>query len=191
MAKETLFRILMRQPWWVTLLVALSFYGIGHLVFPPIAPFLALPFFVFAIYIAWTQARHGSPVDAGKRLDELREMSWEGFSAILAAAYRNQGYEVTSSDGAGYDFRLVKNGRVTLLQCRRWKVNQVGAGQVRELTDAIRRAEAYNGVCVSAGVFSEPARKLAAAEPVTLVAGTELVALSAQGRKKPLWRFVR
>ena len=50
MAQETLFNILLRQPWWVTLLVAVAFFAIAHVVFPPIAPFFALPFVVLVVY---------------------------------------------------------------------------------------------------------------------------------------------
>ncbi len=191
MAKETLFRILMRQPWWVTLLVALAFFGIAQVVFPPVAPFVALPFFLLSIYIAYTQWGRGAPANTGERLEALRAMSWESFSATLTEAYRQQGYAVAPADGPGYDFKLTKGGRLTLLQCRRWKVNQVGAAPVRELADAIARNEAYNGVCLAAGEFSAPARKLATSEPVTLIEGAELVALAGRARKKRLWRFVR
>lgn len=191
MAKETLFRILMRQPWWVTLLVAFAFFAIARLVFPPVAPFIALPFLVLTLYIAYTQWGRGAPADAGERLDALRAMSWESFSATVTQAYRKQGYEVTPSDGPGYDFKLTKGARVTLLQCRRWKVNQVGAGPVRELADAIASNEAYNGVCLSAGEFSAPAHKLTVSEPITLINGVDLVKLAARARKKRLWRFVR
>lgn len=191
MAQETLFRILMRQPWWVTLLVALALFGIAQAVFPPVAPFIALPFFVLTGYIAYAQWGSGGPSDAGERLAALRAMSWENFSSTVTAAYRRQGYEVEPSDGGGFDFKLSKGGRVTLLQCRRWKVNQVGAAPVRQLADAVERNEAYRGVCLAAGEFSAPAHKIAAAEPVSLIAGAELVELVGPLKKPWRWRFVR
>jgi restriction system protein len=177
MAQETLFNILLRQPWWVTLLVAVAFFAIAHVVFPPIAPFFALPFVVLAGYIAYRQRGGRSPVDADERLAALRAMSWDEFSAIMADAYRRNGYAVKSARNRAYDFTLSKDGRVTLLQCRRWKVNQVGVAPVRELADAVSREEAYKGICVAAGAFSEPARRLTSSEPVTLVSGLELVKL--------------
>jgi restriction system protein len=191
MAQETLFQILLRQPWWVTLLVACGMFGVAYWVFPPVAPFFALPFVVLSGYIAYTQWGTGAPSDAGERLTAIRAMSWETFSGTVIDAYRRQGYEVTPSDGSGFDFKLSKDGRLTLLQCRRWKVNQVGAAPVRELADAVDRSEAYQGVCLAAGEFSEPARKVAAGEPVNLIGGPDLVELLARARKKRLWRFVR
>ncbi|MGZ8269155.1 MAG: restriction endonuclease [Burkholderiales bacterium] len=181
-----MFQLLLRQPWWVTVLVAFAIFWVGYAVFPPIAPFVASPFVLLGGYIAFKQWRSGVPSDPAQQLKSLREMSWENFSAVVSEAYRRQGYQVTPSNEQAYDFSLSKSGRVTLLQCRRWKVNQVGAGPVRDLAQAVDRKNAYKGICLAAGEFSAPARKVAAAEPVELVTGTELAALL-----KPLTRSRR
>jgi restriction system protein len=184
MAQQTLFHILRRQPWWISVLVAFVLFWIAHSIFPPIAPFVAAPFVVLAVYIAVVQWRGGAPVDVGARLAELRAMSWETFSAAVADAYRKQGYAVSPSEGAGYDFKLVKGSELLLVQCRRWKVNQVGAAPVRELAVAVDRHEARRGICLAAGEFSAPARAVAASEPVTLLSGLELVELIGTPTKK-------
>ena len=177
MAQETLFRILLRQPWWVTLLVAIVLFAVTRMIFAPVAPFVALPFAGLSLYIAYRQMRGSAPANADERLAALRAMSWEEFSDLVNAAYTRHGYHVASAERPGYDFTLTKGSRITLLQCRRWRVNQVGVGPVRELARAVEREEATNGICISAGAFSEPARKLVATEPVTLVSGGELVEL--------------
>ena len=177
MAQDTLFNILRRQPWWISVLVAFVLFWIAHAIFPPIAPFIALPFAVLAIYIAILQLRRGAPADVGARLAELRAMSWETFSAAVTDAYRRKGYVVSPAESGGYDFKLAKGAEVILLQCRRWKVNQVGAAPVRALAAAVDRHDARRGICISAGEFSAPARAIAADEPVTLLSGTELIEL--------------
>ena len=48
--KESLFQILSRQPWWITLLVAFGLFWIAYAIFPPVAPFVALPFLVLGLY---------------------------------------------------------------------------------------------------------------------------------------------
>ena len=185
-AKESLFSILSRQPWWLTLLVAFGLFWVAYAIFPPVAPFVALPFLVLGMYFGFVQLRHGPVGNVGERLTALRAMPWEVFSAELTRAYRKQGYTVLPSEGRGYDFKLVKEGRTTLLQCRRWKLNQVGESQVRELAQAVEREDAGRGICLSAGEFSAPARKLAAGEPLTLISGVELARLVPQ-RKKWKW----
>src|SRR5688572_28680094 len=182
--KKTLFDILSRQPWWVTLLVALGVFWIAYGIFPPIAPFMALPFVVLAAYVAFKQIRSGSPTAAYERLQELREMSWEAFSGLVADAYRKRGYNVAPAGAAGYDFRLTKDGQTTLLQCRRWKVNQVGEGPVRDLAKAVEKSDASRGICLTGGDYSVNARKLAAGEPVTLLGGGDLVELVGKGKRR-------
>src|SRR5688572_29315902 len=186
MAKDTLFHILSRQPWWFTFLVAFALYWVAYAIFPPVAPFIVVPFVLLGGYIAFMQWRTGVPGNSAERLAELRAMPWDTFSAAATDAYRKQGYTVLPSDGRGYDFKLVRDGRTTLLQCRRWKVNQVGEGPVRELALAVAQTEAARGICLSGGDFSAPARKFAAGEPLTLVSGielTELVRVPKKGRK--------
>lgn len=184
MAKRSLFSILSEQPWWVSALVAAVVFAIVQLFFPPLAPFVALPFIAVAAYVAWKQLRSKSPVDAAERLAALREMPWENFGLIISESYRRQGYAVEESGSSAFDFKLSKNGRITLAQCRRWKVNQVGAGPLRELYKAVTRLEAYNGVCIAAGEFSANAREFAAGKPITLLTGAALVELVGTIEKK-------
>lgn len=184
MARETLFRILSRQPWWLTLLVAVLIFSIVQLIYPPLAPFVALPFAAVAAFLAWRQLRAGPPVNVEQRLAALRAMPWENFSLVVSEAYRRRGYAVEESKSGAYDFRLAKKGQITLVQCRRWKVNQVGAGSLRELADAIETEGAYNGVSITTGEFSGNAWKFAAGKPITLLSGSPLVELVGSIEKK-------
>jgi restriction system protein len=174
---ESLFQILLRQPWWVSLLVAVAIFAVAQAIFPPVAIFAALPFALLCAFIAYKQWRSGAAVGTGERLGALREMDWERFSTVIADAYRRRGYAVQPAEAAGYDFRVTLTGRVTLLQCRRWKVNQVGVGPLRELALAVEREDASHGICITAGEFSAPARALVATEPITLVNGADLAEL--------------
>lgn len=189
MAKESLFSMLSRQPWWVSLLVAIVLFAAAEVIFPPVAPFVALPFIAIAAWFAYKQMRAGSPTAIPQRLAQLREMPWENFSLVVSEAYRRQGYAVEESKSGAFDFILRRSGRTTLVQCRRWKVNQAGEGPLKELAQAIEKNEAYNGIAITAGAFSEKARAFAASNPITLVEGEDLTALVATVEKKRLrWR---
>ena len=177
MAKRSLFSILSEQPWWVSVLVAMALFAITQLILPALAPFVALPFVAVAIYIAWKQLRGASPANVEERLAALRAMPWENFGPIVSEAYRSRGYTVEASESGSFDFTLRKNGQITLVQCRRWKVNQVGVKPVRELYEAMNKRDAFNCVCISAGEFSESAREFAAGKPVSLLTGPALVEL--------------
>lgn len=191
MAKQTLFQILSHQPWWLTLLVAVLIFSIMQLVFPPLAPFVALPFAAVAAYLAWRQLRAGPSVSVEERLAALRAMPWENFSLVVSEAYRRQGYAVETSTSAAFDFKLARNGRITLVQCRRWKVNQVGDAPVRELMAAMEKQNAYNCVCITAGAFSANAHEFARGRPVTLLAGSALAQLVGTIEKKSRRWFSR
>lgn len=177
MARQSLFGILSRQPWWVSLLAAMAAFAIAQLVFAPVAPFVALPFVAIAIYLAWRQLRSISPETVEARLAAVRALSWEEFAALVSDAYRRRGYEVEAARDGTFDFVLRQKGRISLVQCRRWKVNQVGVGPVRELYDALDKHDAYNGICIAAGTFSEAARQFAAGKPIALVQGADLAQL--------------
>lgn len=184
MAKRSLFSILAEQPWWITLLVAVLIFGIMQVVFPKLAPFVALPFALVAVYLAWRQWRAGPPANVDERLAALRAMPWENFGPVISEAYRRQGYVVEVSTSGAFDFKLAKKGQITLVQCRRWKLNQVGAGPVRDLIGAMEKLGAFNGVCISAGEFSANAVAAAAGKPVTLLRGAALAALVGTIEKK-------
>lgn len=177
MARGSLFTILSRQPWWVSLLIAMGIFAVTELLLPPMAPFVALPFVVIAIYIAWKQMRTVSPANVEERLAALRAMPWENFGLVIHEAYRRRGYSVEDARSGAFDFKLAKDGRVTLVQCRRWKVNQVGVGPVRELHEAMDKHDAFEGVCISAAEFSKGAREFAAGKRITLLNGAALAEL--------------
>ena len=174
---RTLFSILLEQPWWISAMVGVGLFGIAQLAFPPVAPFVALPFFAIALYVAYRQVRTVSPGKVGERLQAVRELSWDQFSTIVTAAYRRQGYAVAPADKSAFDFTLSKQGRVTLLQCRRWKVKQLGVGPLEELAKAIASENAHNAICICASDFSPKAREFVTGKPITLSHGIELATL--------------
>lgn len=158
--------------------MGLALFGIAQLAFPPVAPFVALPFVLIAIYVAYRQLRTVSPSQVEDRLKALRELSWEPFSAIVTDAYRKQGYTIEPANKSAYDFVLAQSSRKTLLQCRRWKVNKLGAGPLEELARAVAQEGAYNGICIAAGDVSPNARAFVTGKPLSLVTGIELAALT-------------
>jgi restriction system protein len=175
---RTLFSILLQQPWWISALVGVALFGIAQLAFPPVAPFVALPFAVLALVVGYRQLRTVSPGQVQTRLQALRELSWERFSALITASYARQGYSVSPADKSAYDFTLTRDGHVTLLQCRRWKVNQIGVASLQALAGAIASTDAYNGICICAGEFSPQAKAFVAGKPIALVSGSELAVLA-------------
>lgn len=177
MAKRSLFSILSEQPWWVTLLVALALFAAAYQFLPQFAFFFALPFLVMAVWFAWQQIGRVSPGEAAERLEKLRAMSWDEFRTAVSEGYVRRGYLVEPARHDAFDLKLAKDARVTLVQCRRWKVNQVGAAPVRELFEAAQKHDAHDCICISTGEFSAAAREFAADKRIALVNGIALATL--------------
>lgn len=176
-APRTLFGILLEQPWWISALAGVALFGIARVVFEPVAPWVALPFLIIAAVVGFKQLQTVSPDEAEERLKRLRDMSWDSFQTHIAGAYQRDGFEVSVTPADAFDLTLKRNNSVTLLQCRRWKVNQLGAGPLQDLAQAVTRHDADNGICITAGTISTKATQFASANPVRIVSGIELATL--------------
>ena len=181
MAKETLFALLLRSPWWMSLLAAVPLFAVVQLFLPPVAAlFATTPFLGIAAFAGWRQLRAPAAADVEETLGRLRAMPWENFSAVMAEALRRDGYAVTEIKADGADFEAVKNGATRLVACRRWKVAQTGEGPLRELVAARRARGADDALYATAGGFSANAREYASKHCLRLLEGAELAQLVAR-----------
>ncbi len=185
-AKNSLFAILLRSPWWISIAAAGGVFALARLLLPDLyAAFVALPFLVIGAYAGWQQARAPSKSRIASVLEALRSLSWEEFAGAIEAAYRREGYEVNRIGGAQADFELVKGGRVALVACKRWKAARSGIEPLRELQAAARAREAYESIYVTAGELTENARGFAEQNNIRLLQGVELATLLRDmGRRK-------
>src|SRR3970282_496825 len=129
MAENSLCAILLRSPWWASVLAALAVFGVVRLfMHEGYALFAASPFIVIAAVAGWKRLRmpggarlQGALPAAravarggvgGARLEaalaKLRGMPWEEFAAALEAGFRREGYAVKRLEGGAADFELTK-----------------------------------------------------------------------------------
>jgi restriction system protein len=173
--KNSLFAILLRSQWWVSLAVAAAVVAALRLVLPDIyAFFAAIPFVVIAAVVAWRQFRAPSAASVQKTLDALRAKPWDEFAGALEAAFRREGYEVKRLDGKDADLELTRGWRVVLVGCKRWKVARTGIEPVRELFAARKRREAHECIYIAGGEVTETAAAFCAEHGIRLVRGPEL-----------------
>ena len=181
MAKDTLFSILSRAPWWISVAVAAALFAITRSFLPDIAAVAAaLPFLGIAGYAGWRQLRAPGAANVADILGKIRGMPWENFSAIIAEAFRRDGYAVTEVFKGPVDLQLERNGRITLVSCKRWKVAQTGIGPLRELLDAKKAQDASECVYVAAGDFTANARAFAVEKSIRLLHDAPLAELVAR-----------
>ena len=175
--ENSLFAILLRSRWWVSLLVAVGVFAVARLFVPEgFAFFAVVPFLVISVMSLWRQLR----VPSGARLDAaigaLRAMTWEEFARALEEGYRRQGYAVKRVEGAA-DFELERAGRLSLVAARRWKASSTGVGPLKELVAAAEAREAVECVYVLAGEMTQNALGFAKTAKITWVRGADLVKL--------------
>jgi restriction system protein len=197
MSSNSLFAVLLRSPWWVSIAIAAGLYAVAALWLPVQLPrfyalFVALPFTVIGVYTAWKQLRAPSAARVVGTLEALRAMSWDEFSGALEDAFRRDGYAVSRPGGAQADFELSKAGRVSLVGCKRWKVARTGIEPLRELDAARRAREAHECIYITAGEVTDNARAFAAEAKIRILHGAELVKLLPRvGRGLPRVRSKR
>jgi len=176
--QNSLFAILARSPWWISALIAAGIFGATRLFMPvEMAIFAASPFIVIAAYGAWKQLRAPSAERIAATMERLTAMPRDAFTAALEAGWRREGYEV-SRPGAPFDLELRREGRVSLVVCRRWKAERTGVEPLRELHEAGRKREVQELIYVAAGEITAQAFAFAAENKVRLVYGDELARLA-------------
>jgi restriction system protein len=183
MAKRSLFAILSRSPWWLSVLIAAAVFMAVRQFMPDYAALAStLPFLGIAGYAGWRQSRLPSAERVTEMLVALRAMSWQEFAAIMDAAFRSEGYAVVALTRGAADFELRKSGRVALAACKRWKVAQTGIEPLRELVLAKETAGAQECIYVAAGDVSLNAREFAAQNKIRLLCEVELVQFLARSK---------
>lgn len=180
MAEKSLFAYLLRSPWWISILVACGIALLGKVMFRgayfSYALTLTLPFFVIAMIAAWRQKDVPSPSRVNDTVETVKAMSWREFSALMEQAFRRDGFEVRRVNGAA-DFVLTKEGRDSLVCCKRWKAASQGVEPLRALAAAQEALEAREALYVSVVDLSDNARQFAKDSRIALMLAPQLTRL--------------
>jgi len=181
MAKNSLFAILLRSPWWMSFglvaaiaLAARALLPEPYVVFGVIGGF---PFLVIGIMAAWRQLRAPNPARLAEALQAAGGMSWRDFSDAIEQGFARQGYAVTRLKSPAADFQLDKGGRTTLVSCKRWKAASHGLEPLRDLLAAQTAQGAQGSIYISLGSVTDKARSFAQAQGIVLLPENELAQL--------------
>lgn len=181
MAEKSLFAILLRSPWWISLSIAVAIGLVARALLPPeyflFGAMGGFPFLVIAVITAWRQFSAPSTAHVPATLAQIGAMSWRDFSAALEQALGREGFEVKRLDSAAADFELLKTGRTVLLSGKRWKAARLGLEPFQALEAARRTRDADSCICVTTGEVTANAREFAAAQRIRVIEGTELAQL--------------
>lgn len=183
MAPNSLFAVLLRSPWWISLALAAGFVAIARALLPAeyfaLGAFGSAPLLVIACVAGWRQLRAPSPGRVAESLAAIRAMPWSAFASAIEDAFRRDGHAIAAHPRPAADYALTKNGRVALLACKRWKAARTGVEPLRELRAEQDRCQADECIYVVAGELTDTAQAFATANGVRLLRGAELAGLLA------------
>lgn len=198
---EGILDILTTLPWWASIVAAATVYiGLkwilpallgGNVLLQPLAGAMkagawifALVFLIPAPFAALNTAKRRRLLDTQTGLESVRAMGWREFEMLVGEAFRRQGYRVEERGGdgpdGGIDLVLYRQGRTTIVQCKRWRSAQVGVSLVRELFGVMNSEHADEAIFVSSGNYSPDALAFVNGKPIRLIDGESLVGMIAE-----------
>ena len=180
MAPNSLFAILLRSPWWISVAIALAF-GAGSRAMLPEAYWIfgamgGIPFLVIALVAATRHFRRPDPKKTLATLAGIGAMSWREFFAMLEQSYQASGYSVRRLEGDA-DMAVSRAGRTAVVCARRWKAASHGAAAVQALCAAGKSMDADECVYISMKPLHGRAASAAQAASVQVIHGEALAQL--------------
>jgi restriction system protein len=143
-----------------------------------VSPYVALGVTAIWLIALVKKAMNSTRLESQTGIDSIRGLPWREFEALMAEAFRRQGYLVedtgSGADG-GIDLVLEKDGRTALVQCKQWRTKQVGVKPVRELLGVVASEQANKGIFVTSGRYTRDAVEFAKSNAnLRLIDGAEL-----------------
>lgn len=173
MAPNSLFAILLRNPWWYSFVLVAVICAVSAALLPKdVVVFGVIGAFPFVVTGGVALRRQwNTPSAAAVEADMVRiaGLSWRDFSRELETQFVAQGYEVTrlpvrgsaSNTASAADFRLEKAGKVTLVAAKRYKAAAHGVEALEALVAQKEAMGADDARYVCLGALSQQAAKFA------------------------------
>lgn len=178
MAKNSMFAVLLRSPWWISIGLALAIGLVAAALLPDqfkaVGALSGLPFAVVGLLAARRQWHLPSAARIAQTQQALSSMAWPAFALLLEQAFRRDGYTVLRGKAAGADFELERQGRRTLVAARRWKSARTGLEALRPLQAARDASEAQDALYIGLGPLSDNASPFATEHRIAVWQAAEL-----------------
>jgi restriction system protein len=155
MAENSIFAILLRNPWWISFLIAAAFSLLMAALLPKhlvvFGMMGAFPFVITGAVALRRQWGKPKPAAVEAELTRLSALNWRDFSAELEAKLVKQGFEVTRLNSGTADFKLEKGGHATLVSAKRYKAATHGLEALQALVtqQEAQGADKVMYVCLS------------------------------------------
>lgn len=173
MAKNSLFAILLRSPWWYSTLIALFFIVVSLLLVSPkymIFGFTAaLPFLGISAYSGYLQSKRPGKKRMLEVVESARKMSAKQLAARISSQYEKHNFDITPFKGSAADFDAERGRHKFLVCCKRFKAASTGIEPLKQLVESGGKMEATGYLYVALGSITENARTYARQNDIELI----------------------
>lgn len=180
MAPNSLFAILLRSPWWISIGIAALFVILARALMPQqywtFGAMGGFPFLAIGLIALAKQLRRPGSRRVQAILQAARAMSWRDFSQAMEEGFTRDGYAVRRIEGAA-DFAVTRAGRTSLVAARRWKAAHHGEEPLAALHAQMRAQDASECIYVALGELSANALRFARVNGVQVMQEEGLVQL--------------
>jgi restriction system protein len=132
-----------------------------------------------ALILKSIRKKRGSFADESKSLSGLRELSWKDFNEHITVLFEKLGYSRVDSRGLDKertDLKLKRDGRLSIVRCKKYYVRKVPLSMVLEFYKALSgEPDLEKGYFITTGFFSKEARKFASEKQLELIDGAKLM----------------
>ncbi len=181
MAQNSVFAILLRSSWWISVLVGAVIVLLCLALLPQNIKFVgaagSLPFLVIGLIAAKRQWSEPSSAETEALMQRAIQMNSRDLQAWLTRAWQAEGYTVTTRKQGDADTQLVRNEQTTLVQTKRSKAAVHGIEPLRALYEAAKAESASSAYVLLQGELSENARLFARDHNIAVLQHKELMAL--------------
>ncbi|THU04114.1 restriction endonuclease [Lampropedia puyangensis] len=177
--RHSIFGILLRSPWWVSIMLAIALSALLAAFIPREYVFFAIvstfPLLLVGLVAGWRQLHMPSQERRAAVLTQANQMNWDTFSKNSLESWRILGIHATASEHAGADWRIAQEGKYTLVYARRWKAAVHGLEPLRQLAEAMEATGIHHGLYFAVeGELSPPAQRYAREHNIQVWSGDSL-----------------
>ena len=181
MAENSLFAILLRSRWWISMALAATWSLLAAALVPEpyklVGILGSLPFWGVGVVAFLRQMNLPTESQQKALLADAANNNWGEFADHLERAWRVEGYNVQRSKDAAFDFTLQREGKTTLVAAKRWKAGTHGVEPLRALHAAMQTHQAHECAYVCLVPLQDTAQRFADAHNMAILSGLTLATL--------------
>ena len=185
MSENSLFAVLLRSPWYISMAIAFTFIGLSKALLPDAywvyGALGSISFIVIGFMAMFKQRGQLSKSQIAEIAESVSVMSWKDFSAALEAAFIRDGYTVKKLDARdsadAADFLITRNARSGVVAAKRWKAAKIPTESLEALRALADRLEAADCVYIGTGLLGDAAGAVARSNNIKVMQADGLASL--------------